>query len=1330
MAKTRIRKTLTTDYIINPYTNRRIKKTGKKYKSILQDINDIDTFNKNLSNEFLKDDLNVFKQKATSQAGRAFTQARERDAYIDKYKIGQTENVFVTVLFFEIDRFDDNKKSVYLNGTKYNQINKFDVSLNRIDNKYLNKHIIRSLGQYVPTVNEFMDKIIIDDVVQDKIYNGGFESEYIQAIRKLIKYETDTEFKRNYSNGILSGSIDAIYIYDVKKLERPAGVKRLTLPRLFQRNKLKNSYDNNIIINKYIKYNRNKNAEKFEDLFNINMSMCLYVQENYRANSCFINLIINTYHDELNKKNSNNIRLYKASLTYPYLCALLGIDNINQDLGITINNSFVFFERYGLGLDILNNQNEIILRYRPKTRKLNNDISPSVLRAMIYNNHIVKIDKEYDAKISNMDVSTESTILKTLWINNKYNIIKYEDDTTNDNLDDDNDNTKNIYILKYVDTIEDIFLLIKNNDDNKRYKFIYNDVNLNNVVYIMTTKHKVTPNVRMAGHNVISIYIELDKIRYIILPRTDINETEKENNKNEPFDIIEFEQYQKEDIKFYKNIFKDNHLSQYPEDVRTIENYYNIVPMSGIFTEIKKDTSILNGVDVCRAYTDAMAKIEKIPVYGQFDRYRKYTTGEQIDALKMYIVKVDDIDKFENIILFHKIYNRVYGIVLLEAQKYNIDFNILFVRDYERIEKVEYKKHIDVLYQNDKITTQSKKFIVNKVTGLLETKKNKRTISAIYDTFEEAELYKYRYINEGKLTAKITPICTMILEPNKLYESNILKKTEKTIYILTVIIESENLINGFNQIKDLIYCYHRVKMFELSKICINAKMNIYGIKTDCLLLNNTEEEINKLDITFNKDIIGAYRIELNKECNGKQLYNDRKNSLISNISREITKIDIIDEYDTRAINEKIDNTNRLLIIANVPGAGKSQIVKNYKNDDNKILFITPTRELALSLKLQGFDSMTIYKFLGLNHKEVSINTKKDFYINQYNVICFEEIYQYKRSIILRIDRYIDEHKNIKFIANGDDKQNEAIDDDDTNHTIKYIDIINMTFNKQMTLKISKRLLNENDRSTLDIIKDDIFNINIDVTTTIKKYFKTVDNMDDVRTENNITYSNRTASIVSEHIHNNKIYETKKIVIDNKIYYENMELVCRKSIRTKKLTLDTNYIYLLKSFNNNRIAIYEPVEKLDIDISVSQFKECLRLTYARTGYSIQGRTIENGITIFDGDSPYINRKWLWTALTRARELKNITFFLLDDNTKDLLFECRIKLHFNIAINKINKALDTKYTIDDVYDMIDVNTNCDKCNSLYYVNIINGTIDTNTHIYSENDKLNICCCNCKH
>ena len=53
-------------------------------------------------------------------------------------------------------------------------------------------------------------------------------------------------------------------------------------------------------------------------------------------------------------------------------------------------------------------------------------------------------------------------------------------------------------------------------------------------------------------------------------------------------------------------------------------------------------------------------------------------------------------------------------------------------------------------------------------------------------------------------------------------------------------------------------------------------------------------------------------------------------------------------------------------------------------------------------------------------------------------------------------------------------------------------------------------------------------------------------------------------------------------------------------------------------------------------------------YCRTGHSLQGTTINDDITIFDYNLPFITRKWLWVSITRSRSLKQIKFYNGKDN----------------------------------------------------------------------------------
>ena len=61
------------------------------------------------------------------------------------------------------------------------------------------------------------------------------------------------------------------------------------------------------------------------------------------------------------------------------------------------------------------------------------------------------------------------------------------------------------------------------------------------------------------------------------------------------------------------------------------------------------------------------------------------------------------------------------------------------------------------------------------------------------------------------------------------------------------------------------------------------------------------------------------------------------------------------------------------------------------------------------------------------------------------------------------------------------------------------------------------------------------------------------------------------------------------------------------------------------------------------LHISLIKKNFLHNYCRTCRSFQGNTIEDAITIFDHKFAYATRKWLYTAVTRATDLKKVLFY---------------------------------------------------------------------------------------
>ena len=66
-------------------------------------------------------------------------------------------------------------------------------------------------------------------------------------------------------------------------------------------------------------------------------------------------------------------------------------------------------------------------------------------------------------------------------------------------------------------------------------------------------------------------------------------------------------------------------------------------------------------------------------------------------------------------------------------------------------------------------------------------------------------------------------------------------------------------------------------------------------------------------------------------------------------------------------------------------------------------------------------------------------------------------------------------------------------------------IINIMFPTQIILYENKRLKSKEDKLKLVQLKKDIFDLNIDISTTMKKSFKTINKLNQVETTRNISF---------------------------------------------------------------------------------------------------------------------------------------------------------------------------------------------------------------------------------
>ena len=98
-----------------------------------------------------------------------------------------------------------------------------------------------------------------------------------------------------------------------------------------------------------------------------------------------------------------------------------------------------------------------------------------------------------------------------------------------------------------------------------------------------------------------------------------------------------------------------------------------------------------------------------------------------------------------------------------------------------------------------------------------------------------------------------------------------------------------------------------------------------------------------------------------------------------------------------------------------------------------------------------------------------------------------------------------------------------------------------------------------------------------------------------------------------------------------------------------------------------------------------------------------------MTIFDYKYHFVDRKWLWTAITRATDLNNVWFYEFTEKPENIN---NIKSYFNKKIegyrlqyNKANRTSSNNYVNVD-WLMSCINKRCDHCGCNLELNLDSG------------------------
>ena len=1142
--------------------------------------------------------------------------------------------------------------------------------------------------------------------------------------RRVLRYETREDEALNNENPVFTDLI--------KLLEQDKDFEDLT-------DTLKQYYDDLFDAIKVQSVELvNKNGEKF-DIMTQNLTDAVNVsvyhdyihtpirmeaetikkaieRGNYIDNLCWVNALNDFYGDTLMSEKS------RKRLTRERIIEIIGKKDFDTK-GASINDMEKVFKEYNIQVRIFNFFSKLIYKFDPEKR--NHHIK--TFYAMVKNNHIYVLN--HDLKSIQQKQVCDIPVVKAsadYYINERDEPPKYKMIQ----------NVNEILKIKTDDETNEVYIVLENNDLTEAlFKLISSGYE---------------PRIRFEAGIVSEIRMKFDKIKYIIktqnLLKTSVDgciavSDEKTYNH---MNLAMFN--------FCKSLFIPSQKSFYNDiDVKILDEARTIVP-SGIMTKeitnveaeyytlvrgnLMSKATTLSEIDLSKAFTSAFLKIDEKPVFNQFDIWKAYDGKiEEHNDFTLYYIKNKHFGK--NKFLLNKEYVLLYKLILKEVIN-DIDVEILYYKTPSQLHKCNHQEIINELWNmsiSDDVDEDKyiKKLIANVNFGLLEKGGATDQKSLLFKHLNEALEYQAEY---GGKIHKISDreMYDEMIDGDDITEVKQVSLNSNDYYILNLKDQAQ-LKNGFRYIKELLLQFHNYEMYKSFQRLKGKHIQILSVKTDAFVINTSDVEKAKDALDFN-DEIGGWRISKsnNDILFPTTAYEIVENDLIKINTYEHKDIEIKDEYATDDIIEEVKMNNPMMIRGELPGTGKSYICQKMVDKGFKVIFVCPTNKL-----LQAFEgeAITINKFFGISFGDVKLEA---FDYSFFDVIVFDEIYFSSLSIYWRIAQFVEQNKDKKIIlATGDTKQLKPVQEiTNVQEYDVYADhIINLIFSNSILLKECKRLHTQEDKEKLTNIKIDIFENKLSIKKIINKYnFEYTTDISG--SKNNIAFLNNTCKNVSN--------EIRKLENRKDEYEVGEYLICREYTKTKSGTFNVNFVYKIVYIGGGFLKLKNDKTGKVQPLVIDKVRKNFIFAYCSTCHSAQGSSIDDTITIFDYSHFLVKNypEWIWTAITRCRDLNKVKFFKYSSDTNDEFNEKCIMSYFERKIEayklqdrKAKRKIPKEGYVNGQWFLDNIKNQCNYCGCGFYLDMKNGNITSNLTCQRKDNELthtldNIipyCCrCNC--